>query len=158
MIYQASGRAGRGQKKGEVIIQTYDKDNAVIQAASRLNLEKYYEDMLDDRQLLNYPPYSWVAKIEFIGSNPKSVFSLSNKIRNNLMNPYKGLEILGPAPCFKEKVNNKYRFQIILKSSKKYDVNSSKLHFFVSQNFVKYNNKVPGSNKIHIHIDPVTMI
>ncbi|MDB2350700.1 primosomal protein N' [Candidatus Marinimicrobia bacterium] len=158
LIYQASGRAGRGQKKGEVIIQTYDKDNAVIQAASRLNLEKYYEDMLDDRQLLNYPPYSWVAKIEFIGSNPKSVFSLSNKIRNNLMNPYKGLEILGPAPCFKEKVNNKYRFQIILKSSKKYDVNSSKLHFFVSQNFVKYNNKVPGSNKIHIHIDPVTMI
>ena len=57
-----------------------------------------------------------------------------------------------------EKVNNKYRFQIILKSSKKYDVNSSMLHFFVSQNFVKYNNKVPGSNKIHIHIDPVTMI
>ena len=158
LIYQASGRAGRGQKKGEVIIQTYDKDNAVIQAASRLNLEKYYEDMLYDRQLLNYPPYSWVAKIEFIGSNPKSVFSLSNKIRNNLMNPYKGLEILGPAPCFKEKVNNKYRFQIILKSSKKYDVNSNKLHSFVSQNFVKYNKTVPGSNKIHIHIDPITMI
>ena len=158
LIYQASGRAGRGQKKGEVIIQTYDKANAVIQAASRLNLEKYYEDMLDDRQLLNYPPYSWVAKIEFIGSNPKSVFSLSNKIRNNLMNPYKGLEILGPAPCFKEKVNNKYRFQIILKSSKKYDVNSNKLHSFVSQNFVKYNKTVPGSNKIHIHIDPITMI
>ena len=158
LIYQASGRAGRGQKKGEVIIQTYDKDNAVIQAASRLNLEKYYEDMLDDRQSLNYPPYSWVAKIEFIGSNPKSVFSLSNKIRNNLMNPYKGLEILGPAPCFKEKVNNKYRFQIILKSSKKYDVNSNKLHSFVSQNFVQYNKKIPGSNKIHIHIDPITMI
>ena len=158
LIYQASGRAGRGQKKGEVIIQTYDKDNAVIQAASRLNLEKYYEDMLYDRQLLNYPPYSWVAKIEFIGSDPKSVFSLSNKIRNNLMNPYKGLEILGPAPCFKEKVNNKYRFQIILKSSKKYDVNSNKLHSFVSQNFVKYNKTVPGSNKIHIHIDPITMI
>jgi primosomal protein N' (replication factor Y) len=158
LIYQASGRAGRGQKKGEVIIQTYDKDNSVIQAASRLNLEKYYEDMLDDRQLLNYPPFSWVAKIEFIGSNPKSVFSLSNKIRNNLMNTYKGLEILGPAPCFKEKVNNKYRFQIILKSSKKYDVNSNKLHSFVSQNFVKHNKTVPGSNKIHIHIDPITMI
>jgi primosomal protein N' (replication factor Y) len=158
LIYQAAGRAGRGQKKGEVIIQTYDKDNAVIQAASRLNLEKYYENMLEDRKLLNYPPYSWVTKIEFIGSNARSVFSLSNKIRNNLMNPYKGLEILGPAPCFKEKVNNKYRFQIILKSSKKHDANNNKLHFFVSQNFVKHNNTFSGSNKVYIHIDPITMI
>ena len=158
LIYQAAGRAGRGQKKGEVIIQTYDKDNLVIQAASKLNLEKYYDSMLDDRQLLNDPPYSWVTKIEFIGTDSKFIFSLSSKIRNNLINLYKGLEILGPAPCFKEKINNKYRFQIIFKSSKKYDANSNKLHSFIIQNFVKYNSTVPGSNKIQIHIDPITMI
>ena len=71
--------------------------------------------MLTDRNTLNYPPYSWVSKIEYLGPNVKSVSSLSNKIKNEFFGIYKGLEILGPAPCFKEKVNNKYRFQIILK-------------------------------------------
>ena len=158
LIYQAAGRAGRGEKAGEVIIQTYDKENTVIKAASNLDLEKYYDNMLNDRIELNYPPFSWVAKIEFIGGNAKSVFSLSNKIRSNFLGGYKGLEVLGPAPCFKEKINNQYRFQIILKSLKKHDANSNKLHSFINQNFIKYRASLSGSNKIHIHIDPISMI
>ena len=158
LIYQAAGRAGRGKKKGEVVIQTYDKENAVIKAASKLDLEKYYDNILKDRIVLNYPPFSWVTKIEFIGKNAKSVFSLSNKIRSNFLEGYKGLEVLGPAPCFKEKINNQYRFQIILKSLKKYDTNSKKLHSFISKNFIEHRATLSGSNKIHIHIDPISMI
>jgi Primosomal protein N'' (replication factor Y) - superfamily II helicase len=123
-IYPAAGRAGRGKERGEVVIQTYDKEILVINAASKLILKDYYNNMLTDRNTLNFPPYSWVSKVEFLGSNAKSVFSLSSNIRNNFFGTYKGLEILGPAPCFKEKVNNKYRFQIILKSLKRYDSNS----------------------------------
>ena len=158
LIYQAAGRAGRGEKTGEVIIQTYDKENTVIKAASKLDLEKYYDNMLKDRVGLNYPPFSWVTKIEFIGKSAKSVFSLSNKIRSNFLGLYKGLEVLGPAPCFKEKINNQYRFQIILKSLKKYDKNSQKLHFFISQNFIEHSALLSGSNKVNIHIDPISMI
>jgi len=157
LIYQAAGRSGRGKKRGEVVIQTYDKKNLIINAASKLNLKTYYESMLRDRNILNYPPFSWISKIEFLGLDAKSVFSLSNKIRNNFSGVYKGLEILGPAPCFKEKVKNKYRFQIILKSLKKYDSNSEKLHSFINQNFIEQK-KITGSNKIHIHIDPISMI
>ena len=157
LIYQAAGRSGRGKKRGEVVIQTYDKKNLIINTASKLNLKTYYESMLRDRNILNYPPFSWISKIEFLGLDAKSVFSLSNKIRNNFSGVYKGLEILGPAPCFKEKVKNKYRFQIILKSLKKYDSNSEKLHSFINQNFIEQK-KITGSNKIHIHIDPISMI
>tara|TARA_Y100000022_G_scaffold90978_1_gene78469 strand:- start:3863 stop:4609 length:747 start_codon:yes stop_codon:yes gene_type:complete len=158
LIYQAAGRSGRGKKRGEVVIQTYEKENLVINSASKLNLKKYYDSMLTDRYTLNYPPFSWISKIEFLGLNAKSVSSLSNRIRNNFFGMYKGLEILGPAPCFKEKINNKYRFQIILKSSKKYDSNSEKLHSFISKNFIEQKNRLIGSNKIHIHIDPISMI
>ena len=158
LIYQAAGRSGRGKKRGEVVIQTYDKENLVINAASKLNLYDYYNNMLTDRNTLNYPPYSWLSKVEFLGPNAKSVFSLSRKIRNNFFGIYKGLEILGPAPCFKEKVNNKYRFQIILKSLKKYDSNSEKLHSFISKNFIEHKSQITGSNKINIHIDPISMI
>ena len=158
LIYQAAGRSGRGGKRGKVIIQTYDKENLVINAASKLNLKDYYDNMLTDRNTLNYPPFSWISKIEFLGSSEKSVFSLSKRVRNNFFGLYKGLEILGPAPCYKEKVNNKYRFQIILKSLKKYDLNSEKLHTFISKNFIEHENKVKRSNKINIHIDPISMI
>ena len=158
LIYQAAGRSGRGKKRGEVVIQTYDKQNLVINAASKLNLKDYYNNMLKDRNILNYPPYSWISKVEFLGPNAKSVFSLSSTIRNNFFGIYKGLEILGPAPCFKEKVNNKYRFQIILKSIKRYDPNSEKLHSFISKNFIEHRNQMAGSNKINIYIDPISMI
>jgi primosomal protein N' (replication factor Y) len=158
LIYQAAGRAGRGEKKGEVVIQTYDKENSVIKAASKLNLKEYYDNMLKDRHMLNYPPFSWIVKIEFSGPNARSVFLSSKKVRQNFLGEYKGLEILGPAPCFKEKVNNKYRFQIILKSLKKYDLNSEKLHSFVSNNLIKEKNKIIDPKKIQIHIDPISMI
>tara|TARA_B100000003_G_scaffold194314_1_gene195462 strand:+ start:9 stop:1337 length:1329 start_codon:yes stop_codon:yes gene_type:complete len=158
LIYQAAGRSGRGDKKGEVIIQTYNTKNPVIQAASKLDLNKYYKIMLDDRSDLKYPPFSWIAKIEFIGSNSKKVFSLSTKIKNNLLNSYTGLEILGPAACFKEKIKNNYRFQIILKSLKKYDSNGERLHCFINDNFVQNKSVNVGSNKVYIHIDPLSMI
>ena len=158
LIYQAAGRSGRGKKRGEVVIQTYDKENFVINSASKLNLKDYYNSLLTDRSTLNYPPFSWISKIEFLGPNAKSVFSLSNRVRNSFSGIYKGLEILGPAPCFKEKVNNKYRVQIILKSLKKYDLNSEKLHSFISKNFIEHKNQITGSNKINIHIDPISMI
>ena len=158
LIYQAAGRSGRGEKEGEVIIQTYDSENPVIKAAAKLDLNEYYKNMLDDRFILKYPPYSWITKIEFTGPKSKSVLALSNKIRHNLSNQFKGLEILGPAACFKEKINNNYRFQLILKSIKKYDSNSEKLHLFINDNFIKHNNSGNGSNQIHIHIDPISMI
>ena len=158
LIYQAAGRSGRGKKKGEVIIQTYDIENPVIQAASKLDLNKYYKIMLDDRRVLKYPPYSWIAKIEFTGSNSDTVFLLSKKIKNNLLNRYTGLEVLGPAACFKEKIKNNFRFQIILKSIKKYDPSGERLHSFINDNFIHNKNLNLGSNKMKIHIDPVSMI
>ena len=158
LIYQAAGRSGRGEKKGEVIIQTYDAKNPVIQAASKLDLDKYYKIMLDDRSGLKYLPFSWIAKIEFTGSNSKAVLSLSTKIKNNLLNRYTGLEVLGPAACFKEKIKNNFRFQIILKSIKKYDSSGERLHSFINDNFIQNKNLGIGSNKIHIHIDPLSMI
>ena len=130
----------------------------MIKAAAKLDLNEYYKNMLDDRFILKYPPYSWITKIEFTGPKSKSVLALSNKIRHNLSSQFKGLEILGPATCFKEKINNKYRFQLILKSLKKYDFNSEKLHLFIHDNFIKHNNSGNGSNQIHIHIDPISMI
>ena len=75
-----------------------------------------------------------------------------------LSNHYTGLEVLGPAACFKEKIKNNFRFQIILKSIKKYDSSGKRLHAFINDNFIQNKNNYTGSNKIRIHIDPLSMI
>ena len=116
----------------------------------------------------NSPFYGQYSSFESAMNNPSN--PLVNPV--NSMNPVEYSQTLfGPwttpmmtkTACLncdedKEKVNNNYRFQIILKSLKKYDSNSKKLHSFISKNFIEHKNQITGSNKINIHIDPISMI
>ena len=159
LIYQASGRAGRKNKPGEVVIQTYMPDNPVIKSASRLNLMKYYNIALSEREELNYPPFSWMAKVEFSGPSAHSVEKLAVCISKSLIKKYKGLDILGPSPCYLEKLRNQYRFQIVFKSLKTFDINGRKLHLFIQDNFIGVKTRFKlGKNKISIHLDPQSLI
>ncbi len=159
LIYQASGRAGRKTKPGEVVIQTYVPDNPVIKNAARLDMKKYYNLALSERSELQYPPFSWLAKIEITGQNQTTVESISDRISKSLKGKYKGLTILGPAPCYLEKLRNQYRFQIVFKSMKKTDANGQKLHKFIQSNFMDFQKKFrPGKNRINIHFDPLSLI
>jgi primosomal protein N' (replication factor Y) len=159
LIYQASGRTGRSNKPGEVVIQTYVPDNPVIKNAAKLDMKKYYNIALSERNELKYPPFSWLAKIEITGENQMAVNSLSEKIAKALNGKYKGLDILGPAPCYLEKLRNQYRFQIVFKSLKSNDPNGKKLHRFIEYNFMDFQKKFrPGQNRINIHFDPLSLI
>ncbi len=159
LIYQAAGRAGRNTKLGEVVIQTYSPDNPVIKNAAQLNMKKYYNIALRERNELQYPPFSWLAKIEIIGKNQSSVELLSKRIAKTLKGDYKGLKILGPVPCYLEKLRNNYRYQIVFKSIKEKDVNGKKLHHFIQTNFMDIQKKLRiGQNRINIHFDPLSLI
>ena len=159
LIYQASGRSGRSSKEGEVVIQTYLPYSSVIENAKNLDLSKFYEKELLEREELNYPPYSWLAKVEFVGPNKFKIYSFIEKVKGNLEGKYIGLDVLGPAPCFLEKLKNNYRFQLVFKSKKSYDPNGSLLHDFIRRNFKTYENKNPlGQNRINIYFDPISLI
>ena len=159
LIYQASGRAGRRTKPGEVVIQTYVPDNPVIKNAAKLDMKKYYNIALSERNELKYPPFSWLAKIEITGQNQTAVDSLSKRIFKSLQGKYKGLDILGPAPCYLEKLRNQFRFQIVFKSLKTNDSNGQKLHKFIQNNFMDFQKKFrSGQNRINIHFDPLSLI
>jgi len=159
LIYQASGRSGRRDKPGEVVIQTYVPDNPVIKNAAKLDMMKYYNLALSERNELKYPPFSWLAKIEITGRNKELVISISKRISKALNRPYKGLDILGPTPCYLEKLRNQYRFQIIFKSLKTMDPNGQKLHRFIKSNLKDFKkNFQPGQNRINIHFDPLSLI
>jgi primosomal protein N' (replication factor Y) len=159
LIYQASGRAGRKDKGGEVVIQTFAPENPVIKMVSELNVLKYYDVALKEREELDYPPYSWLAKIEITGLQNYSVNNTIIKLADSFKNKYKGLEVLGPAPCFLEKVKNRFRYQIILKSSKKVDPNGKLLHVFISENIKIFKGSYRlRNNRINVHFDPLSLI
>lgn len=156
LIYQASGRSGRRKKQGEVVIQTYNADNPVIRYAARLDLKKYYNIMIGERKELNYPPFNWLAKAEFTGTKKNIVEKTANSIRNSFQKKFKGMEILGPAWCYRERLRGKYRMQIVFKSSKETDPNGRKLHQYLKNNLL--NKKIGSAVKINIDIDPVSLL
>ena len=98
-------------------------------------MDKYYEIALKEREELDYPPFSWLSKIEIAGENYQRVSNLASTISKKISGEYDGLRILGPAPCYIEKLRGHYRFQIIFKSQKVIDPNGKKLHSFIKANF-----------------------
>ena len=158
LIYQTSGRSGRRKKPGEVIIQTYNPENPVIKFASSLDIKSYYKMILDERDTLKYPPYSWLAKLEFSAKDKIALNRIAVNIHSNLNPPYKGLEILGPVDCYYEKLRNKFRMQIVLKSYKSFDPNGEKLNKYLCDNMSNWNAKNYSSAKISIDINPTSLL
>jgi len=158
LIYQASGRSGRHKKPGEVVIQTYDAENTVIKQATKLNLKKYYNMALSERRELNYPPFSWMANLVFSGKKKITVLRKADKVRSGLSGKYKGLDIIGPAPCYRERLRGKYRIQIVFKSAKSQDQNGLKLHHFLQQNFgLEINQQTHSGVIASLDINPVSI-
>ena len=159
LIYQASGRSGRSKIPGEVVIQTYSPNNSVIQCAANLDLHSYYDIALKEREELDYPPFSWLVKVEFVGMQKKAVSNLALEISNSIKGKYFGLSTLGPSPCYLEKLRGNFRYQLIFKSKKTIDPNGKKLHEFIKKNFKFVNKKsILGNNKIIIQFNPLSLI
>lgn len=124
LLTQVAGRAGRGEKKGRVIIQTYDPEQPAIESASRGDYELFYNNEIHYRQELNYPPFSSLAVIRINGRDSNKVSSQSRKIADLLLNIIQKnriqseLKILGPAPAAIFRLKNLYRWLILLKSEK----------------------------------------
>ena len=159
LLYQVAGRSGRREKPGKVIIQTYNPTDISIFSASKLNLDKYYQICLNERKELMYPPYSRITKIEFSGKFEKTLIDIGNKILDEIPTNLEWLEVIGPNPCPIFTLRGKKRYQIILKSSKKNDVNGKLLHNLIRKKlFDKINFYNKKKLKISIDVDPNNLL
>ncbi|MFQ5584443.1 MAG: primosomal protein N', partial [Calditrichia bacterium] len=123
LLTQASGRAGRGASSGEVIIQTYNPEHYIFRFLQNHNYRKFYETEIKSRKALNYPPFSRLCLIRIIGESEKLVEGYSRTIAKYLWkaNRKKNFTVLGPAPAPLFKLNNQYRYQILIKQTKEID-------------------------------------
>lgn len=118
LLYQTSGRAGRSNIKGEVILQTYNPDNKVLNYVKNNDYEGFFKYELGIRKVLFYPPYSYIVLIKIVGKDYKETSDNANKIKKTLKDNLEGTIIYGPTPASVFKINNIYHFQIIIKYTK----------------------------------------
>ncbi len=121
LLTQVSGRAGRREKEGEVIIQVTNSDEAVLKFVANHDYSSFYEEEIRVRRELNYPPYSRMVVLEFRGRDLKQTSSAAEKAAKRIRKSLPVIAVLGPAPAVIGRLLGKFRFQIIIKMSKQLD-------------------------------------
>ena len=117
LLTQVVGRAGRGGKSGRAVIQTYTPENDVIRCASQQDFQRFYEGEIRMRRIRRYPPFSDLFTITVSGIEEGIVLRAAVGVRETLRRIFadrREIEVLGPAPAPVLKVNNRYRYRIIL--------------------------------------------
>lgn len=117
LLTQVSGRAGRDKLKGRVVIQSYRPENFVIQAAKANNYGAFFEQELQIRESFNYPPFKNLLTIKIINENRANTIDTSKQFYSDLASEIvnKDIEIIGPNPCKISRINNKFRYNILIK-------------------------------------------
>jgi len=117
LITQVSGRAGRKDKEGKVILQTYRPDSGVISHGMDEDYESFYREELKRRKELSYPPFSSLVNIVVSGLDEDAVVAEVIKVLDKIYKDIKmDNEILGPAPAPFYRINKYYRRHILIKT------------------------------------------
>jgi primosomal protein N' (replication factor Y) len=118
LLTQVSGRAGRGEIEGEVFVQAFTPYHPAIQFARRHDFAGFYEQELEFRAQLKYPPVSRVALLTLRGRNEEKVKFSAEHLRrelDKLAPAFKDLILAGPAPAPLQRAETFYRYQIMLR-------------------------------------------
>lgn len=121
LITQVSGRAGRSEQEGKVILQTYDTEHYAIKHAINYDFKGFYQDEIKIRKLFDYAPFNNMLSVVLSGKNNKLVEINAKKMYDTLayLLNERGIEdlsfILGPNQCSISKINQNYRWQILFK-------------------------------------------
>ncbi len=150
LLSQVSGRSGRGEKKGTVIIQTFNQDHYAIKLAKTHDYMAFFKEEMKIRKTLQYPPYCFLVSIKVISKDYNLAQTESNliakRLRENLLNS----TVLGPSIGSTFKINNTYRFGIIIKYKKE-----DNLYPFLEKmlDYYKINDKI----RLDIDFNPITL-
>lgn len=145
LLSQVSGRAGRSESKGEVIIQTFNPDHYAITLAKNHDYIDFYKEEMKIRKMLKYSPYYYMVLVSITSKNYELGFKEANKIGSYIRNNISSDSIvLGPTMANMFKVNNIYHYQIIIKYRK--DDSLMKVLKFIIDMQVR-------NNKIDVSID-----
>jgi primosomal protein N' (replication factor Y) len=153
LLTQVAGRAGRGDIEGEVFVQAFTPFHPAIQYARRHDFGGFYEQEIEFREQLKYPPLSRVAMLTLKGRNEEKVRLSADHLRRELEKGLAGLKdliIAGPAPAPLARAESHYRYQIMLRARQMTAV--SQCLAILTQAI-----SLPEDVMLSVDIDPVNM-
>ena len=150
LLTQMAGRAGRGEKKGAAIIQTYMPDEFSINAAKEQNYTKFYNLEINVREKLNYPPFCDIIVLIISGADEELVKKEASKLFDILHTKFNAYL---PVPAPISKINNEYRWRILIKENLDYD-KLKDFHSLVSEFYKVKSNDV----KVSVDVNPNNML
>jgi len=159
LLTQVSGRAGRGEKPGEVLIQTYSPEHYGIRTALSHDFVKFADRELRTRRRFSFPPYVALANIVIRGRVQETVQRRAQdtgriiRVLAKEIQPASGFRIYGPAPSVIEKLEKDFRYQLILKSTSRI-----KLHELLKESMGRLAESSKNTSGIYVDIDPVDMM
>jgi len=120
LLTQVAGRAGRSALGGRVVLQTFQPEHYVIQAASRHDYAGFYTRELDERRKLGYPPFSRLVRLEHRALDTvkaeAEARAMAARLSKDIVTDARiQTDMIGPVPCFFAKVGGWYRWQIIMR-------------------------------------------
>ena len=119
LLTQAAGRAGRGNKKGEVVVQTYSPEHYAIETASRQDYDAFYAEEIAYRKLMGYPPAEELLAILLEGADETLLETACTYLKTYAERVARNeVQLIGPASPYVGKVNDVYRRVIYLKHPK----------------------------------------
>jgi primosomal protein N' (replication factor Y) len=119
LLTQVSGRAGRGEKEGKVIVQTYEPEHYSVIFASKHDYKNFYNKEIEIRKFLNNPPFSDIIYVLLTSEIETELIKYSAALKNTFSSYGSNIkvEVLGPTPCHITKIKNSYRFHMIFKGN-----------------------------------------
>lgn len=151
LLTQAAGRAGRGGKRGEVVLQVYDAGSETIKMAATQEYEKFANEELKLRKELEYPPFVQLLKFTVLDKNKNNAYKLGEEIvkfiRYNFTDDEVITDVLGPFPAIVEKTRDLYRINILVKGKK---LSLLKIKIM--------NSKFRDLKNVYFDVDPISVV
>ena len=148
LINQVAGRAGREEKLGEILVQTFKSDHPLFQALLTNNSENFIDLEIENRKKQQLPPFTKYAAIIISGKNKQKTENIAKLLKKTCP---KNIKIFGPAPAPIFMIRGRVRWRILLKSNQKNALNTE-ISTWLSQL------KVPPDVRITVDIDPITFL
>ena len=158
LLTQVAGRAGRGKVPGLVIVQTNNMDHYVYDFVRTHDYQRFYEQEMSVRKRLHFPPFTLLATLAIEGEDEQQNEAAAQKVRR-LLGPVieqsSGVELLGPARAALYRLNEKFRWHIILRAEETQTLQATLKQ--CSQLWVGLKSSF-GKIKITLDVDPINML
>ncbi|WP_316356703.1 primosomal protein N' [Candidatus Neptunichlamydia sp. REUL1] len=151
LLTQVSGRSGRGDLKGEVIVQSSLKGHPIFQHASKEDYKTFFNEEMEARELFAFPPFSRLTKLIFSGKNEGHVKQIADTFHRALLKNLPSDFTLYPViPCGYAKIKDNFRFKLLIKGTKPLLLSSILMQ-------LRLETHLPRSIRLLVDVDPTSI-